>query len=314
MSAATSLPAVAALPARRAQVALAVAAGGSVTEAAQKAGVHRSTVYDWIRSDPAFSAALDQARRDYIGLLRDQLRSLSVKALNRIESLLDDPATPAAVALRAALAVLNRPRFPDPGWTLPESVGEGDWLVCPAAHSAKWTDRPVPLRRQQDIPIENDALAEADYKALGQRERLKRASAESRSPDTIRHNPTEFSISGVDSGGETPEPPGAPGPETDNHPLFPLETGAAALGHFEQAAEVSADENRQNPTQIAALSPPPADVPPAASLSASAPLRAPNFAPSAPPREPIPRGTLPPATSHQQPATSKKCCGASHRP
>jgi len=139
----TALSALSALPAPRAQVALAVATGAFVTEAAHSAGVHRSTVYDWIRSDSVFSAAVDQARQEYVSLLRDQLRSLSAKALNRIEALLDDPATPAAVALRAAFAVLNRPRLPDRGWILPESVGEGDWLVCPEARSAKWVSLPA---------------------------------------------------------------------------------------------------------------------------------------------------------------------------
>ena len=102
----TALSALVSLPAPRAQVALAVAAGASVTEAAQTVGVDRSTVYDWIRSDPAFCAAVEDARHEYIGLLRDQFRSLSAKALNRIESLLDDPETPASVALRALRATL----------------------------------------------------------------------------------------------------------------------------------------------------------------------------------------------------------------
>ena len=39
-----------------------------------------------------------------------------------LRSLLDDPATPPSVRLRAALAVLERPQFPDQGWSLPERI------------------------------------------------------------------------------------------------------------------------------------------------------------------------------------------------
>jgi transposase-like protein len=159
-----------ALSAPQAEVALAIASGASITEAAKKAGVHRSTVYEWMRSEPAFSAAVEEARREYIDLLRHQLRSMSAKALSRIEALLDDPTTPASVALRAALAVLGRPRIPDQGWLLPEPV-----------------NTPEEENYARDL-----ALVEADYKALCRRERMARAQSPAVPSDTIRQNQTEI--------------------------------------------------------------------------------------------------------------------------
>lgn len=107
----------------QAQVALSLASGASLTQAALSAGVGRTAVYQWRKNLPEFSAAVDQAASDYADALRDQLRELSAKALSTLESLLDDPKASPSVRLRAALAVLNRPRFPKREWALPEPNG-----------------------------------------------------------------------------------------------------------------------------------------------------------------------------------------------
>ncbi len=153
----------------QASVALEIASGRSVTEAAAQAGVHRSTVYEWMHSEPAFNDAVEESRLEYIESLRNQLRSMSAKALARIEGLLDDPAAPPSVVLRAALAVLGRPRFPEQGWNLPEPV-----------------DTPAKENYVHDL-----ALVEADYKALCHSEKLARAERPAAETDTIRRNPTQ---------------------------------------------------------------------------------------------------------------------------
>ena len=105
----------------QAQVALSLASGASLTQAALSAGVGRTTVYEWRKNIPEFIAAVEQAASDYSGTLRDQLRDLSAKALSTIEAVLDDSKASPSVRLRAALAVLNRPRFPKREWALPDS-------------------------------------------------------------------------------------------------------------------------------------------------------------------------------------------------
>ena len=104
------------------QVATALAHGHTVTAAACEAGVHRGTIYHWFRKEPHFKAAAGEAKQEYVAKLNDDLRDLSALALDTLRSLLDKPDTPHAVRLRAALAVLERPQFPEHGWSLPERI------------------------------------------------------------------------------------------------------------------------------------------------------------------------------------------------
>jgi hypothetical protein len=94
------------------------AAGLSVSEISRQTGISRQTLHTWMKSDPLFIQAVKAAKQEYIEAFRDRLFNLSRKALDRLEAILEDPKTPAGVALRAALAILNRP---DPGWNLPLS-------------------------------------------------------------------------------------------------------------------------------------------------------------------------------------------------
>jgi AcrR family transcriptional regulator len=106
----------------QAQVIQALAKGSTVTAAANAAGVHRTTIHHWLRTQKEFASALEQAREEYVEQLRDELQELSGLALSKMRELLDDPNTPASVRLRAALAVLQRPSFPKAAWALPQSI------------------------------------------------------------------------------------------------------------------------------------------------------------------------------------------------
>lgn len=98
------------------QVANAIAHGVTHTAAAKAAGVHRTTLYHWLRTVPEFQTAIREARNDYSAALRDELQELASLALTDLRSLLADPNTPAAVRLRTSLAILERAGSP---WTLP---------------------------------------------------------------------------------------------------------------------------------------------------------------------------------------------------
>ena len=108
------------LPPVQAQVALSLASGASITQAAREAGVGRTTIYEWRKFIPDFNDAVVNAAYAYTESLRDQLRALSAKALVALDQVLDDPKASPSVKLRAALAVLNRPRFPKHEWSIPE--------------------------------------------------------------------------------------------------------------------------------------------------------------------------------------------------
>lgn len=106
----------------QASIVVALAQGKSVSAAARQTGIHRTTVHNWMRNEPDFKAAVHRAKREYIELLNDQLRELAAGALQTLHTLIEDPAIPSTVRLKAALAVLERPQLPDGGWSLPERI------------------------------------------------------------------------------------------------------------------------------------------------------------------------------------------------
>ena len=105
------------------QVVGALAEGRSVIRAAAAAGIHRTTIHNWMRTSEEFRSAVDQARDHFAACVADQLKELSAAALDTLRQMLASGETPPTVRLRAALAVLERPGgLPETGWQLPEPV------------------------------------------------------------------------------------------------------------------------------------------------------------------------------------------------
>jgi len=88
---------------------LILAQGGTVTQAADSIGVHRSTIYVWVKQGARFKQAVEEIRRERLERVLDQMRELEALALTRLRHILEDASVPAAVQLRAATLVLNRP-------------------------------------------------------------------------------------------------------------------------------------------------------------------------------------------------------------
>lgn len=108
----------------------ALAVGATVTAAAQLAEISRPTIYHWLQ-EPAFQQAVAFSRQEHALTMHDRLQSLTAKALDKLEALLDDPRSTPNVILKASLAILTRKN-----WTLPaKSIEE----CAPAIHAA--TDR-----------------------------------------------------------------------------------------------------------------------------------------------------------------------------
>ncbi len=84
-----------------------LAEGASVTAAAEKSGVHRSTVHLWTRDHPTFARALLAARQYRADRIIDELSDLSQLALDTFRQLLSDPNTPAATRLKAAMEIVK---------------------------------------------------------------------------------------------------------------------------------------------------------------------------------------------------------------
>ncbi len=119
--------AVSALSFDQAKAALALARGGTVSAAADSIGVHRSSIYFWLKSDPNFKRAIEEIRREWNERLIDEMRRLESLALLRLRHILENDSVPAGVQLRAALTILTRLKETSvtPEWSLPrmESLG-----------------------------------------------------------------------------------------------------------------------------------------------------------------------------------------------
>jgi len=85
----------------------------------RKAGIHRTTIHNWIRNQPQFKAAVRTAQSEYAAEVNDSIHELAAHALLTLHDLLRDPATPHAVRLKTALAILQRPHAPTPAGICP---------------------------------------------------------------------------------------------------------------------------------------------------------------------------------------------------
>ncbi len=82
-----------------------ISAGSTLKAAAEAAGVHRNTILHWRRNLPGFRAAWEQSHYDQMMQVRDEVLPLAPLAVTAIREILENPAAPPALRLRAALAV-----------------------------------------------------------------------------------------------------------------------------------------------------------------------------------------------------------------
>ncbi len=104
----------------------ALAAGSTLTNAAETYGVHRVTVYRWMKTLKPFAEALHRARAEFVLARRDDLHHLSNRALETLLAILDNPESSPAVLLRASMFILQRPQLPKTGWSMPEPAPDPD--------------------------------------------------------------------------------------------------------------------------------------------------------------------------------------------
>ena len=81
---------------------------GSITQAAEAAGVTRKTVHEWLKQDH-FSTALNEAQSDVIQALTCDMVRIGRKAAATVETALDSKSSiPTLIRLRAADIALRR--------------------------------------------------------------------------------------------------------------------------------------------------------------------------------------------------------------
>jgi transposase-like protein len=104
------------------QVLALISAGSTISGAASSAGVHRNTIHNWLRSQPAFHAALARARYGKAMFWREQAESLAAAALETISATMSDPSVPPSVRLKAAQSILALVTTPPPKPPVPEII------------------------------------------------------------------------------------------------------------------------------------------------------------------------------------------------
>jgi AcrR family transcriptional regulator len=110
---------VGALSTAQIKAALTLPYGGTVSAAAGSIGVHRSSIYNWFKSDPNFKQAVEEIRRDRNERLGDQMRELESLALARLRRLLEDDSVPASCLRRSAIlapSMTTLPNFTSPAF------------------------------------------------------------------------------------------------------------------------------------------------------------------------------------------------------
>jgi hypothetical protein len=141
----------------------ALAAGATLTNAAEQYGVHRVTVYRWMKTHKEFTIALRQAQADFVLARRDALFHLSTRAMETLLAILDNPKSSPAVLFKTAAFILQRPQQPNAGWSMPEPAPDPDdnKLLDSAVIEQDYAHLPGLYSIAMDPPMEEDAHAES---------------------------------------------------------------------------------------------------------------------------------------------------------
>jgi hypothetical protein len=141
----------------------ALAAGSTLTDAAEAYGLHRVTVYRWMKNCKPFAAALHRARAEFVLARRDDLHHLSNRALETLLAILDNPKSSPAVLLRTAMFILQRPQLPKTGWSMPEPAPDpdGEKLLDSAIIEQDYANLPGLCNIATDEPAETEVPVES---------------------------------------------------------------------------------------------------------------------------------------------------------
>ncbi len=105
-------------------------AGRTAAEAAEKAGVGRTTIYKWLRTDFAFQAALNRYRRDLQQSVTFRLEQLAVDSADCVGRAVRQGDVKAALEILKGLNVLT-----------PSKIGSDDRMVLKIEHEKRMKDQ-----------------------------------------------------------------------------------------------------------------------------------------------------------------------------
>ncbi len=142
----------------------ALAAGATLSDAAEANHIQRITIYRWMKNIPQFADALRRGRAEFVLARRDDLQYLSNRALETLVAIINNPRASPAVLLRASMFILQRPQLPKVGWNMPEPAPnpDGEVLMDSAIIEKDYNDLPgVSGIEREEEPQEDPAAAES---------------------------------------------------------------------------------------------------------------------------------------------------------
>src|SRR5450631_1553701 len=196
----------------------ALAAGATLTDAAEANNINRATIYRWMKTRKEFSTALHHARAEFVLARRDDLHYLSNRALEILLVILNNPKSSPAVLLRTAMFILQRPQLPKTGWSMPEPAPtpDGQKLIDSAIIEQDYNSLPglQDIERETEQDVENNAPADPGQSHESPAQSPAEAPAESPLPPTspapecneMQHDSSNFNR--VAPAAQTPPPPG----------------------------------------------------------------------------------------------------------
>ena len=129
-----------------------LSAGSTMTAAAESAGIHRNTIMNWRRNSWIFRQILLGACQEKAIFWQEQAEQLAASAIATIRAILDDPAAPAGVRLKAALAILDKAATPPPPEKMPiDAVIPAEDLPQPPLEPQPEPDTPRPVVPSQNV-------------------------------------------------------------------------------------------------------------------------------------------------------------------
>ncbi|MGA2232562.1 MAG: hypothetical protein ABSH22_16825, partial [Tepidisphaeraceae bacterium] len=107
---------LAALPAPQRAALELILSGKSISEAARSSGVGRTTIYNWLRTDPVFQAAFNQWQDEMEKSCRARLLTFTDKAADAVYQAVENGDAKLAMQLLKGMGILSpaAPRLTDP--------------------------------------------------------------------------------------------------------------------------------------------------------------------------------------------------------
>jgi hypothetical protein len=122
-----------------------LAHGVSITEAAAAADIHRNTVANWRRTDPAFAREFEFAARERSLFWHDQAAALAHKAIEVMTTILNDETAAPSLRLRVALKIVGMASDPKPEPIMLQAPTQADPVET--VHNSAQSCTIQPIRR-----------------------------------------------------------------------------------------------------------------------------------------------------------------------